>query len=573
MLRLLKTLLFTFVFCHFSYAQKTISGALYPLTDFRQPLNISPVALSGSFGELRNNHFHSGTDFRTNQREGFPVFAVSNGYISRIRVQNSGFGLSVYINHPNGFTSVYAHLQKFNTKLAQFIKQAQYGAKSYEVDLFPRPSDFPVNKSEIIGYSGNTGSSGGPHLHFEVRDTKTEEPINSNLCGISAIDNTKPTITGLYVYRLNGKPFTDLTPKQYFQVAGTQGNYYVKGVSTIRLFGEVGFGIIANDRHNGNSGLNGVYSIELKVNNQSVFKSSFERFSFEHTRGINSYLDYPGKLRLGVNIQKSFKDPGNPVKIFSELINNGRLNFSDKKIYTVEYIVSDAHNNKSTLKFNVQSDEQAVLNHPTIPEGVLFAYNKANEYNNEDLKVKLGLNVLYDDIQFVYNRKVKPNNTFNSPIHQIHNPRTPVHDGFDIWIKPDSSVGTLMNKAVIVNGSGASQGGTSDGIYIKANVRAFGDYSIKLDTIAPTITPINVVEGKDMRSLPKIFFRIRDNLSGIKNFNGYLNGNWTLMEFDTKTAQLWHTFDENLGSGKHHLEVVVEDMKGNIKRYNVNFNR
>lgn len=554
------------------FGQSTISGNTYPLTDFRQPLEISPVALSGSFGELRSNHFHSGTDFRTNQREGFPVFSVSQGYISRIRVQNSGFGLSVYVNHPNGFTTVYAHLQKFNTRLAAYIKNAQYKAKSYEVDLFPKNSELSVIKGEILGYSGNTGSSGGPHLHFEIRDTKTEETINSNLFGISAPDNVKPTITGLYIYRLNGKPFSEHTPKQYFQLTGTAGNYEIKGVNSVRLFGEVGFGIIANDRHTGNSGLNGVYSIELKLDNNTVFKSTFERFSFEHTRGVNSYIDYPGKARLGTTIQKSFKDPGNPAKIFSELVNNGRINISGTKSHTVEYIVLDAHNNKSTLKFNIIPDNNAVINHPITEEGILFNYNKPNEFSTKDIKVKMGNMVLYDDLQFVYNKKPKPNNSFYSEIHQVHNSRTPVHNGYELSIKPDSTLQHLKNKAVIVNNSGASQGGIVDGDFIKTTVRSLGDFSIKVDTIAPTIVPINIVEGKNMKALSRISLRIRDNLSGIKNFNGYIDGNWILMEFDTKTAHLWHSFDGSLKPGKHVLEVEVDDMKGNSKRYKVNFN-
>ncbi|RZK87759.1 MAG: M23 family metallopeptidase, partial [Pedobacter sp.] len=246
-------------------AQQTYSNHTYPLTEFRSPLDIEPPALAGSFGELRSNHFHSGIDFRTNQRIGYPVYAPADGFISRLRVQNSGFGLALYISHPNGYTTVYGHLSRFNPKISQIVKNIQYKKTSYEIDEFPSADLIPVRKGEVIAYTGNTGSSGGPHLHFEIRDSKTEATINPQLLGISIPDNIPPTIGAMYVYRLNGKPFNEFTPKQYFQVAGGKGNYKLNQVSTINLSGEVGFGIVVNDRHNGASGNNGAYSIELAI--------------------------------------------------------------------------------------------------------------------------------------------------------------------------------------------------------------------------------------------------------------------------------------------------------------------
>jgi murein DD-endopeptidase MepM/ murein hydrolase activator NlpD len=337
-------------------AQQIFSKNSYPLTDFRSPLDIVPPALAGSFGELRSNHFHSGIDFRTNQRTGYPVYATADGYISRLRVQNSGFGLALYINHPNGYTSVYGHLSRFNPKIAQQVKNIQYQKKSYEIDEFPSTDLIPVHKGDIIAYSGNTGSSGGPHLHFELRDTKTEATINPQFLGIQIPDNIPPVIFAMYVYRLNGKPFSEFTPKQYFQVIGGGGKYNLNKVSTINLSGEVGFGITTTDKHNGASGINGVYAIELFVDGASVFTSALERFSFENSKAINSHLDYPAYLNLKKSIQKSFVDPGNPLQIYSNLVNNGKLNFNDGKLHRIKYQVTDSKGNKSTLEFNVQAD-------------------------------------------------------------------------------------------------------------------------------------------------------------------------------------------------------------------------
>ncbi|RZL31543.1 MAG: M23 family metallopeptidase, partial [Pedobacter sp.] len=465
-------------------AQQIFSNNTYPLTDFRQPLDIVPPALAGSFGELRSNHFHSGVDFRTNQRTGYPVFATADGYISRLRVQNSGFGLALYINHPNGYTSVYGHLARFNPKIAQEVKKIQYQKKSYEIDEFPKSDFLVVRKGDIIAYSGNTGSSGGPHLHFELRDTKTEATVNPQLLGIQIPDNIPPVIYSMYVYRLNGKPFNEFTPKQYFQVAGGNGTYTLNKVNTINLSGEVGFGIVATDKHSGNSGLNGVYSIELTLDGKSIFTSALERFSFENSKAINSHLDYPALLNLKRSIQKSFVDPGNPLQIYSNLVNNGRITFSDGKIHELKYTITDAKGNKSTLGFNVQADAKAVINTPTSPTGSSYLYSNINEFNNEDIKVILPKGTLYNDLNFIYKKLPKPQGNAFSAMHQIHNNLTPLHVGLEIWIKADSSLTKYQNKALIVNGNRSSQGGYFENGYVKAKPRNFGSFFIAIDTIA-----------------------------------------------------------------------------------------
>jgi len=563
--------LFSFFFIANCVAQKVYSDNKYPLTDFRQPLDIVPPALAGSFGELRANHFHSGIDFRTNQRIGYPVYAVADGYIARLRVQNSGFGLALYLNHPNGYTSVYGHLSRFNPKIGQEVKNIQYRNKSYEIDEFPNADLIQVRKGDIIAYTGNTGSSGGPHLHFELRDTKTEATINPQLLGIQIPDNIPPVITAMYVYRLNEKPFNEFTPKQYFQVTGANGKYNLNKVKTINLSGEVGFGITATDKHNGMSGINGVYSIELKLDGKIIFTSALEQFSFENSRAINSHLDYPAFLNYKRSIQKSFVDPGNPLKIYSNLVNNGRISFTDGQLHQLIYTLTDSKGNKSTLQFNVQADAKAVINTPVSATNIVFPFNKINEFVNDEIKVVFPKGTLYNDLNFVYKKLPSPKQNAFSAIHQIQNNLTPLHTGFELSIKADSSLAKYQNKALIVNSNRSSQGGTFENGYVKTVPKTFGSFFIAIDTIAPTITPINITEGKNMNSISKMSFKIRDNLSGIKSFNGYLDGKWILMEFDTKTATLLHTFDERTTSGKHSFELLVIDMKDNVKRYAIEF--
>ncbi|WP_029287990.1 M23 family metallopeptidase [Pedobacter sp. R20-19] len=552
------------------HAQQIFSNNKYPITDFRQPLDITPPALAGSFGEIRGNHFHSGVDFRTNQREGYPVYAVADGYISRLRVQNSGFGQALYINHPNGFTTVYGHLQRFAPKIATVVKNLEYEKKSFEIDEFPDATLIPVHKGEVIAWSGNRGSSGGPHLHFEIRDTKTEETINPQFFGIIIPDNIPPVIHGLYVYRLNGKTFNEFIPKQAIGITGANGNY--KAVAPISLTGEVGFGVVTTDRHNGASGTNGVYSIQLELDGKMIYTSALERFAFENSKAINSHIDYPTYLNTKRSIQKSFVDPGNPLKIYSGLVNSGKINFNDGATHQLRYIITDSKGNSSILPFTVNAGSSPSIT-PIIPSGLIYPYNKVNEFNTEDIKVVFPKGTLYNDLNFVYKKLPKPAGNAWSAIHQIHNRYTPLHVGFDLWIKADQLPENLRSKALIVNSNGATQGGSYDNGFVKATPRNFGSFYIAVDTIAPRISPINIAEGKSMAGLSKMIFKISDNLSGIKSFNGYLDGKWILMEFDAKTATLWHSFDERTTSGKHSLELVVTDMKENTRRYSIHFSK
>lgn len=558
---------------YFTKAQFLFSNNKYPLVDFRSPLNILPPALSGSFGEIRGNHFHSGIDFRTNQREGYPVYAIADGYISRLRVQNSGFGQALYISHPNGFTSVYAHLQRFNPKIAQQVERIQYLKKTFEIDEFPATMLIPIRKGDVIGYSGNRGSSGGPHLHFEIRDSKTEATINPQLFGIEIPDNIPPVIYSMYVYRLNNQPFNEFTPKQYYQVLGASGKYHLNQVNTLRIGGEFGLGITTTDKHNGASGTNGVYSIQLEVDGNLVYTSAMEQFKFENSKAVNSHIDYPAYMTTRRTIQKSFVDPGNPLQIYYHLQNNGRICFTDQGLHELKYTITDSKGNASTLQFKVQADNNAMILAKGYPDGISFPYNQLNEFNNNEVKVSIPKGSLYNDLNFIYATQPKPATNAYSAIHQIHNKLTPLHTGFDLWIKPDATLTPFLDKALIVNTNRVSQGGSLQAGYIKTRVRNFGDFFITIDTLAPTISPVNISSGKNMKGISKMTFKIRDNLSGLKSFNGYIDGQWVLMEFDAKTATLWHTFDERTSPGKHTLKLVVDDLKNNVKVLNLDFYR
>jgi len=543
--------------------------SLYPKTDFRMPLDLAP-SLSGSFGEIRPNHFHSGSDFRTNQREGYPVYAVSDGYVSRLRVQVGGFGNAVYLRHPNGYTTVYAHLQRFNPQMERTLLAHQYRTKTYGVDIPMMPIEIPVKKGDIIAWSGNTGGSAGPHLHFEVRDSKTEETVNPELFGIHVPDNIRPTIAGLYMYRLNGRPFDENSVRQYFSLVKNGSRYTLNKTPVINFSGDIGFGINAYDvQAAGNK--NGVYSVELQMDGQAIYLSEMERFAFENSRAVNSHMDYPFRMKSGTTVIKGFVEPGNPLRIYKSLVNNGIINVTDDRIHDMKYIVKDASGNTSTLDFRIQYNAKSVIKGDEPASVQLFRYNQENTYSTPTMSIRIPKGVLYNDLNFRYSEGSK---SVYSSVHQVHTPLIPLHSNYELSIKADSSLpARLRNFAVIVDARGVYQGGTFENGFVKANPRVFGNFRITVDTVAPVITSLNLKDGMSVADLSKFSFKISDNLSGIRSFNATIDGQWVLMEYDPKRALTWHTLDKSLAKGKHHFQYVVIDMKGNSKTFNATFYR
>jgi len=554
------------------------SQSKYPQNYFIPPMEI-PMALSGTFGELRADHFHSGIDLRTNEVEGHKIYAIADGWVSRIKVASGGYGNAIYITHNNGYTSVYGHLQNFNENIKNFVRQNQYRLESFEVDLYLKETDFKVTQGEVIGLSGNTGRSGGPHLHFEIRD-ENQRPINPLLFGYIVSDHTPPKINTLKSYPVNQKYSNskdDVSKVYYTQKKGI--GYVLASADTIFVNDFTYFGINTYDPFNNGLNKNGVYSIRLIFDSVPVYEHLMEVFSFAETRYINSLIDYREYKTNKRRIQKSYIDPNNHLSVYQLANNRGVLDFSDGKAHKVVYEVSDVAGNKSSLTFwakaiNNKSRENE-FEKSSFTSGEVFSYVSSNFYQTEDLILQVPGAALYDSIYFDY--RIKPaEEGMISDIHQLHYDYVPLHKWCGLSIQPKSFSPGLEDKYLIAKteeeGEFDPAGGTWENGFVSAQIREFGDYCILIDTIPPDIKPLNVSENKNLQNQQSIRIKITDELSGIESYRGTINGKWILMEYDAKNDLLIYNFDDHLLKGQNTFELKVNDDRKNTAKLKLNLN-
>lgn len=551
----------------------------YPQNYFRSPLDI-PLYLSGNFGELRSNHFHAGLDIKTEGVEGKKVLAIADGYVSRIKVSPYGYGKAIYITHPNGYTSVYGHLKKYSDKIEAIVKKEQYQKERFALQIFPQPFSLQVKKGELIAYSGNSGGSAGPHLHFEIRDSKTEHPINPLFFGYEIEDRLAPDLYAFTIYPLNDSSSINgsKNPKR-FTVYGKNGQYYRSTTSPILLHGQFGFGIETVDRMNGTGNRYGIYNLKLFVDEELVFEKQMNEFAFHEGRYINAYIDYANYIRKRRRVQRNYVLDGNKLRCYPTLKNRGKLIFNDQKEHQLRYEVSDFEGNTSTLSFKVKAEEipsgpqTAELKTPTIK---FFNHKQKNTFINDELLVSLPKGVLYEDLYFEFRKEAAKKNTV-SPIYWLHNHYTPLHSYMNISIKVPNLNETEKQKALIVSTTdGRSlypEGGTWQGDNISVKSRSFAGYTVVLDTVAPTIRPLNIYPGANMKNKWSISVKINDNLSGVNSYRAEVDGNWILMEYDAKNDLLVYYFDGRIEAGEHQFKLVVKDGVGNHKIYEANFYR
>ncbi len=569
----------------------SVSLSPYPTGYFRSPIGI-PIILAGSFAELRSNHFHSGLDIKTNGQTGYRVYSVADGWISRIGVSPGGFGNALYVTHPNGYVTVYAHLDRFSEEIAAYVKERQYQRESFTQNLFPSRNQFPLTKGDIIAFSGNSGGSSGPHLHFEIRNEKNGWPVNPQLFEFEIEDSRPPRIIRTKLYAIDSGSkirVHDTRTGGWRVITGGEsitldmkrenGKVKFSRVDLVEAQGRIGFGIQTNDYHDGSTNRLGTFDIKLSANENQLFSSRLATFSFDDTRYINAHVDYADWVARRRWVQRSYVLPGNKLPIY-DMEGDGLLNVGPGETYDMRYDLLDASGNETVFEFGIsaiQSTEE--VSSPVYVDsenGLFMVHDAPFNFETDDLKISMDSGTVYENTKLEYFvSKKAPSDTF-SDVHEVLSRSIPVHRRFRIAIRADRVPENLRDKAIIatVRGSNlSSQGGTFENGFITSRVRTFGDFVIAIDDEAPRIKALNISEGKNLVRQSNIRFQIRDDLSGIRNFRGEIDGNWVLFEYDAKYSLLKHTFDGSLEFGTHTVTLNVTDQKGNTATYSASFKK
>lgn len=539
----------------------------YPKDVFIPPLGI-PLILAGNFGELRSNHFHSGIDIKTQGREGLPVYAIGDGVVARIKVSVSGYGKVIYVMHPNGYTSLYGHLQKFSPEIEAYIKKIQYQKRSFEVEVFPDFGEISLKKGDLLAYSGNTGGSSGPHLHFEIRNSVSERPTNPLLYGLEIGDITNPTLVSLYGYALSpDAQINQSNDKIQLKFSKQPDGTFL--ADKVRALGTIGFGFTGFDRQDLAANQNGIYSVQQIVNGKVYSDYDFDSFSFEETRYINTLIDYTHYANYHQHIQKCFKDTGNKLTIYNALYNNGKIVVEEGLAYTVELLLKDLKGNLTKLLVPVEGKGEMVkISKEDIKTDNYIIAKKPNNYDLGIAKVYFPANTFYDDF---YIDLKKGNDTVT-----IHNSKVPAHNNFTITFDASKYPEEVRKQLFIARLDNRGKPNYTNTFKRDATfttrTRNLGTYTLAMDTVPPKIRPKNFKEKQWLNNYRYLSLVTTDNLSGVDTYSATLNGEWILMEYEPKTSTLTYNFDDiPLDKTQCELIVTVTDNVGNSNTFTSTF--
>ncbi|MDR2805700.1 MAG: M23 family metallopeptidase, partial [Dysgonamonadaceae bacterium] len=527
--------------------------------DIAPPLDI-PLFLSGNFGELRNNHFHSGVDFKTQGTTGLPVRAVNDGFISRISVSPYGYGNALYINHPDGKTSVYGHLERFAPQIEALVRDSQYQRESFSINLLLSSKQLPVKKGDRIAWSGNSGSSGGPHLHFEFRDTQTEKAIDPLPWFKHRIkDTTAPEIRELMIFPQASRGGSANGSAQNQALKLIRNKSGEKSLAQpLTAWGPVGVGIKAYDRMNETSNIYGVNEIILKVDGEEIYHSIMDGFSFEDTRYLNTYIDWKEWTERNSFFMKSFTDPGNRLGV-NRSWSNGIFLIDQEKTYHLEYILKDVYENATVFRFDI-SGKPAITAQDEL-QGVWFPFNRDNVFDDKGVNLQIPRRNLYANMDLQV--QAIPWHTPFAPLYIIGD-RIPLHGYCPLTLDIVNDSYPDKSKYGIVSYERDKShwlGGNYENGKITVSIRELGKFSVDIDTIPPRILPLNEARWETSR---RIAFKISDNFSGIQSWRGTLDEQFALFEYDAKANLLSCTFNpQRMKRGAQTLQVVVIDGAGN----------
>ena len=525
------------------------------------PLDI-PILLSGTFGELRGNHFHAGIDIKTQGREGLKIKSVQSGYVKRIRVSLSGYGKVLYIQHFDGTTSVYAHLKKFAPKIEAFVKEKQYLKESYTIQLFPKEEDLKIELGELIGYSGNTGGSSGPHLHFEIRDSRDQSPINPMQFPLTIEDTKRPQIQKFYLYSNND----NFHSKKEYQLKRKNDSVFT--TSAIKAGGSIQVGLRLFDRQNHSYNKNGIYSASLRLNGKEKFSYAMDRILFEDSKSINLIIDYPNLKQNKNRIQRFAVHPKSEFSFLAESPSDGTLKLIPNKSYQLLIKVTDYNGNSSYIETYIsgveasqkrQENKEDLLN--PLKE-YLFDFDSTSAYFQKD--------------SFFQKTTVKIEKKGDTLM--VGKDFFPLKKAFEISFKIPKIDSLQKVQSFIAriskNDKSHFLSAKKEGDNIVGESKTLGKFLISRDSISPEIIPLNFKNAQWISNYTFLKFKIKDDYTGIKSYRGEINGNWILLEYEPKNNTL--IFDLNdleFEEPLNKLNIEADDLVGNKTSLSIDFYR
>ena len=533
-----------------------ISGAAKELPHLHSPLAI-PLTLSGNFGELRANHFHSGLDFKTNGRIGYKIYCADDGYVSRVTVSPWGFGRAIYVTHPaSGLTTVYGHLDSFAGKIDTPVRTKQYERETFSIDLEFAPGEIPVEKGEVIAISGNAGSSGGPHLHMDVRDTATGDALDPMPYFRDRItDNVAPEVRQVAVY-----------PKPDGHVVTAKGRAAYRAPAElgqpVKAWGRVVPGIKAYDRMTGTSNIYGIKYLTLKVDGKEVYRRTIDRVDFGTTRGVNTLVDNADRYNSGAWVMVTEVPDAVPLgDMIATSLPGGVLDINEERDYKCEFLMEDEHGNRSSARFVIRGEKAGIK--AKRPAGTLFRHDGDNGYSDEGVSVTFPRGTFYDDMYFTLKTEEAAN--AKSDTYTVGDPTIPLAGAYDLSIdvaRDDMADKSKYCMVRLRNGKRSAVSARYANGRMVARPNQLGAYQVVTDTVAPKVAPYQKAQW--LKS-GKIIYKISDNLSGVETYRGEIDGKYMLFELDGKTGRVSFKLDPaRVAKGKRHtVKMTVTDACGN----------
>ena len=536
------------------------------------PLEI-PIILSGTFGELRPNHFHAGIDIKTKGTEGFKVYSIGDGYVSRIQITHGGYGKALYIKHDNGQSSVYAHLKKFSPKIEKIVKEIQYSKESYTFRTYPPQDEIRISEKELIGFSGNTGRSFGPHLHYELRD-EFDRPINPMAFkNYTVSDTISPVVLGLY-YKLIPKNSVSGSNSSFNELKLTKisDNLFIS--DTLKISGSVGFGVNSFDRMNNTWNKMGLSNIKTNIDGDEIFEMDLNSFSYDEWRHINTFIDYPSYKNKKIKIQKLYIEEFNPLDMYERSLGNGVVEVNkSNEIYLYSVKLFDFNKNQSEILVPIKWKKQNDLSTRKLNFNNMFTVNKDSIYNFKfpSALVSIEKNSFYTDKKIQIFEE-------NNLLH-VDKDSIPLLKGITIKMDVSRYNDSIRNRTYIgrigENKKSSFVSSRKEENYIVAKVNNLGDFMIKIDSIKPNISVIDISDNQWISNRKKLTIKISDNESGINDYRGTINDKWILLEYNPMKGILSYDFNDNVNNddAKNILEIEIEDNVGNVKNLTKTFYR